>query len=92
MGGYARVPDAPGLGVEPDEAAIAKYRVEEADLSLPKRLIKYSRPCGLNVYFANNFVGAGYGPGGVAQGAYGRGDRGAGRGAARGRQREGVGR
>ncbi len=54
VGGYARVPDAPGLGVELDEAAIAKYRVEQADLSLPDRLIKYSRPCGLNIYFANN--------------------------------------
>ncbi len=53
QGGYARVPDAPGLGVELDEAAIAKYRVEQADLSIPKRLIKYSRPCGVNVYFSN---------------------------------------
>jgi hypothetical protein len=40
--------------VELDEAAIAKYRVEKADLTLPKRLIKYSRACGVNVYFADN--------------------------------------
>ena len=54
IGGYARVPEAPGLGVELDEATLDKYRVEEADLSLPKRLIKYSRANGVNVYFANN--------------------------------------
>ncbi len=54
LGGYARVPEAPGLGVEIDEAALAKYRVEKADLTLPKRLVKYSRPCGVNVYFADD--------------------------------------
>ena len=54
IGGYARVPEAPGLGVELDEAAVAKYRVEKADLSLPRRLVKYSRTNGVNVYFANN--------------------------------------
>jgi hypothetical protein len=54
VGGYARVPEAPGLGVEIDEAALAKYRVEKADLSLPKRLIRYSRANGVNVYFADD--------------------------------------
>jgi L-alanine-DL-glutamate epimerase-like enolase superfamily enzyme len=54
VGGYARVPETPGLGVELDEAAISKYRVEKADLTLPNRLIKYSRANGVNVYFADN--------------------------------------
>lgn len=54
IGGYARVPETPGLGVELDEAALEKYRVEQADLSLPRRLIRYSRANGINVYFANN--------------------------------------
>lgn len=54
VGGYARVPEAPGLGVEIDEAAVAKYRVDKAGLSLPKRIIRYARACGVNVYFANN--------------------------------------
>lgn len=53
QGGYAPVPEAPGLGVEIDEDALERYRVERADLSLPRRLIKVSRACGLNVYFAN---------------------------------------
>jgi L-alanine-DL-glutamate epimerase-like enolase superfamily enzyme len=54
VGGYAKAPDAPGLGVTLDEAAIEQYRVAAADLALPTRLIKYSRACGVNVYFANN--------------------------------------
>ncbi|MBT6146307.1 MAG: enolase, partial [Gemmatimonadetes bacterium] len=54
LGGHARVPEAPGLGIELDEGALSKYRVEKADHSLPKRLIKVSRPGGVNVYFANS--------------------------------------
>lgn len=54
VGGLAQAPDTPGLGFEIDEAAIEKYRVEKADLSLPPRLVKYSRPCGISVYFADN--------------------------------------
>jgi L-alanine-DL-glutamate epimerase-like enolase superfamily enzyme len=48
-GGHAQVPDEPGLGVEMDEDAIEKYRVEKADHSLPRRMIKVNRPSGLNV-------------------------------------------
>jgi L-alanine-DL-glutamate epimerase-like enolase superfamily enzyme len=54
LGGHARVPEAPGLGVEIDEAALSKYRVEQADFTLPPRLVKFSRACGVNVYFAND--------------------------------------
>ena len=54
VGGHARVPEAPGLGVDIDEDALERYRVEKADHSLPKRLIKVSRACGVNVYFANS--------------------------------------
>ena len=54
IGGHARVPEAPGLGVDIDEDALDRYRVEKADHSLPKRLIKVSRACGVNVYFANS--------------------------------------
>jgi hypothetical protein len=59
IGGFAQVPNAPGLGVEIDEAALEKYRVEQADLSLPKRLIKYSRSNGVAVYFPDNSFSGG---------------------------------
>jgi hypothetical protein len=55
LGGYARVPEAPGLGVELDEAAVAKYRVEKADHTVPKRLVRYSRTNGVNVYFGDDW-------------------------------------
>ena len=50
-GGTAPVPEGPGLGVEIDAAAVEKYRVEVADTSLPRRLIKVSRPMGTTFYF-----------------------------------------
>ena len=53
VGGHAQVPESPGLGVEMDEDAIEKYRVDKADHSLPRRMIKVNRASGLNVYFAN---------------------------------------
>ena len=51
-GGYAAVPAAPGLGVEVDETAVDRYRVDQADLSLPRRVVRYRRPSGLTVDFA----------------------------------------
>ena len=54
IGGHARVPEAPGLGIEIDEDALAKYRVDQADHSLPKRLVKVTRAGGINIYFANS--------------------------------------
>ena len=51
-GGYMAVPDAPGLGVEVDQAALDRYRVDKADLELPRRVIRYRRPSGLTVHFA----------------------------------------
>ncbi len=52
-GGHAQVPESPGLGVEMDQDAIEKYRVEKADHDLPRRMIKVNRASGMNVYFAN---------------------------------------
>jgi L-alanine-DL-glutamate epimerase-like enolase superfamily enzyme len=54
LGGHARVPEAPGLGVEMDEDILEKYRVEKADHELPRRLVKVTRPGSINVYFANS--------------------------------------
>ncbi len=50
-GGYAAVPAAPGLGVEVDEGALERYRVDRADLTLPRRVVRYRRPSGLTVHF-----------------------------------------
>ena len=44
----------PGLGVVVDEEALERYRVDVADLRLPRRLVRYRRPCGVEVYFAND--------------------------------------
>ena len=54
VGGYAQTPEAPGLGISLDEDALAAYRVDEADFSLPRRLIRYSRANGVRVYFADS--------------------------------------
>ena len=51
-GGHARVPEAPGLGIDVDEEALRQYGVERAEHALPKRMIKVCRPSGVNVYFA----------------------------------------
>ena len=40
VGGHARVPEEPGLGVEMDEDAIETYRVDKADHALPRRMIR----------------------------------------------------
>lgn len=54
VGGYARTPEEPGLGVALDENALETYRVEEADFSLSRRLIRYSRANGVRVYFPDS--------------------------------------
>lgn len=52
--GYARVPETPGLGIDLDEDAISKYRVDKANHTLPQRLIRVTRPGGVHIYFANS--------------------------------------
>ena len=54
IGGHARVPESPGLGVEMDENILEKYRVDKADHTLPRRLIQTTRPGGVNLYFTNS--------------------------------------
>ena len=54
VGGFAQTPEAPGLGITLDENALDAYRVDKADFSLPRRLIRYSRANGLRVYFPDS--------------------------------------
>lgn len=54
LGGYVKAPEEPGLGVTVDEGALERYRVEVADFTLPRRLIRYRRPCGIDVHFADD--------------------------------------
>ena len=52
--GHARVPEAPGLGIELDEEALEEYRVEKADHALPRRLTEVTRPGGTKIYFKDS--------------------------------------
>lgn len=54
IGGYAQVPEAPGLGVTLNEDALATYQVDVADFSLPRRLIRYGRANGVRIYFPDS--------------------------------------
>lgn len=51
VSGLSKVPDAPGLGVMVDESALTKYSVQVADFALTRRLVKYHRASGMDVYF-----------------------------------------
>lgn len=52
--GYARVPDAPGLGVEVDEAALMKYKMSPPyELPPPKLLLSVVWPGGRVRHYAN---------------------------------------
>ena len=53
-GGFAEVPDAPGLGYELDRGAIERFRVEKPpQRPEPPRLIETSWPDGRRMYIAN---------------------------------------
>ena len=55
-GGFAPVPSQPGLGVEVDEIALERYQVGQANVDLPRRIIRYSRQSGIVVHFADKAV------------------------------------
>jgi L-alanine-DL-glutamate epimerase-like enolase superfamily enzyme len=53
-GGYARVPEAPGLGIEVDEAALERYRMEPPfELPKPRLLLSVVWPSGLVRHYAD---------------------------------------
>ena len=54
VGGYARVPEAPGLGVEIDQDALVRYRMEPPyELPKPRLLLSVSWPGGLVRHYAD---------------------------------------
>ena len=50
-GGYYRVPEEPGLGMEVDSKAIKKYRVDYAWVDAPRHVYRYARASGEVTYF-----------------------------------------
>jgi len=54
VAGHAQAPEAPGLGLEIDEDAVERYRVDEPDHALPRRLIKVTHQGNVHVYFADS--------------------------------------
>ena len=50
-GGFHRVPEAPGLGVDLDEKAVKKYTVDYSWIDLPRHVYRYSRANGEVTYF-----------------------------------------
>ena len=53
-GGYARVPDAPGLGIQIDEEALARYRMEPPfEFPKPRLLQSVVWPGGRVMHYAN---------------------------------------
>jgi L-alanine-DL-glutamate epimerase-like enolase superfamily enzyme len=54
QGGYARVPEAPGLGIEVDEAALARFKMEPPyELPRQRLLLSINWPDGRVRYYAN---------------------------------------
>ena len=50
-GGFYRVPEKPGLGVEIDQAAVEKYTVDYSFVDPPRHVYRYVRASGEVVYF-----------------------------------------
>jgi L-alanine-DL-glutamate epimerase-like enolase superfamily enzyme len=54
VGGYARVPDGPGLGIEVDEGALARFRMDPPyELPKPRLLLSVTWPGGCVRHYAD---------------------------------------
>ena len=51
-GGFYRVPERPGLGVDVDQAALKRYTVEYDTVEIPRHLYRYFRASGEETYYA----------------------------------------
>ena len=50
-GGFYRVPEKPGIGVEVDEEAVQKYKVDYSFLDPPRHVYRYTRASGETTYY-----------------------------------------
>ena len=53
-GGYYRVPELPGLGIEVDTRAIKKYRVDYDFVDAPRHIYRYARANGEVTYYGGS--------------------------------------
>jgi L-alanine-DL-glutamate epimerase-like enolase superfamily enzyme len=60
LGGYARVPEEPGLGIELDEAALARYRTQSSKKELPRAIYAFVRANGERTYYHGEYGKGGY--------------------------------
>jgi len=51
VGGYVRVPEAPGLGIEVDEAALSAYRTSSSEKPGLRAIYAFVRPGGERTYY-----------------------------------------
>ena len=51
-GGFYRVPERPGLGVDVDQAALKRFRVDYDTVETPRHLYRYHRASGEETYYA----------------------------------------
>lgn len=53
-GGFYRVPEEPGLGIEVDQAALERYQVDYDFVETPKHIYRYQRASGEVTYYGCN--------------------------------------
>jgi hypothetical protein len=52
QGGYARVPEAPGLGIEVSQRALERYRTDRSTRARTSAVYVVTRPSGDRTYYA----------------------------------------
>ena len=53
-GGFYRVSEKPGMGVEVDQAAMQRYEVDYSFVDLPRHVYRYARASGETTYYGFN--------------------------------------
>ena len=50
-GGFYRVPEKPGIGVEVDQEAVQRYKVDYSFVDPPRHVYRYTRASGETTYY-----------------------------------------